>query len=595
MARRRLIWKVAPGYLLVVMLCTAAAAWFSGESVRQLYFDRAEQDLRSKAALVVLNLRPLLEQDAEPDSIQALVRQMGNAASLRLTVIAPDGLVLGDSNQDPAVMENHSRRPEVIDARAGGRGMAIRRSPTLNDEMLYVALPMMTDDGRLLAIVRTAFSLTRMRQTLRDLYVRLLITGLLTALAGGGLILVVFNHQINRPLKELEAGAQRYATGMLDRPLPVGNSREIGGLAEALSGMAHQLDEKIRTVTRQAGEREAVLSSMIEGVLAVDGQERLIAMNAAAARLTGVTFDAVQGRSIYETIRNADLQAFISRALRSEEPLEGEFTISAGDSERYLQATGALLRGTQGHGHGAVVVLNDVTRLRQLETIRQQFVANVSHELKTPITAIKAAVETLLNEPLSGPMPEAQRFLGMILRQADRLNAIVDDLLTLARLEQSQQREQIEMRIERVLPVVRAAAETCQAKASAKSIDLSVVSPEDLQARCNAALLEQAVVNLLDNAIKYSPPGTAVQVQAQRMDSHVAISVSDQGPGVETEHLSRIFERFYRTDRARSREMGGTGLGLSIVKHVAQAHGGKVEVDSTPGRGSTFRIVLPGS
>jgi two-component system phosphate regulon sensor histidine kinase PhoR len=425
-----------------------------------------------------------------------------------------------------------------------------------------------------------------------------------------------------RPLRVLREGATRFAAGDMRQPIEAPGTRELAALTDRLNAMARQMDEKIRTITQQAAERQAVLSGMIEGVIAIDADERVIMLNAAAAQWLDVDLSKAHGRKSFEIIRNMQLQDMVARALESGQPIEEELTLRGPDRKLSIQAQVAPLgddaaaAGGAAAGRGVVVVLHDVTRLRHLESIRQEFVANVSHELKTPIAAIKAAVETLVDEtealgvgdPTSDagaghavPATEApngpHRFLAMIARQADRLNAIVEDLLMLARIEADEAERSLVLTRGAVAPVLRAAVETCQAHAQEKGMTIELAADATLAASINAPLLEQAVVNMLDNAIKYSPAETRIEVAARRDNGEVVLSVRDQGPGIEKVHLPRVFERFYRTDKARSRQLGGTGLGLAIVNHVALAHGGRVSVDSSqedgPDRGSTFRIHLP--
>jgi two-component system phosphate regulon sensor histidine kinase PhoR len=308
---------------------------------------------------------------------------------------------------------------------------------------------------------------------------------------------------------------------------------------------------------------------------------------------------ATIGRSVYEAVRNADLHDVIRRSLAGDTSVAGEMSLSDTESHgnghpalRVIQLQSANLRDEQGKRIGLVLVLHDVTQLRRLESVRRDFVSNVSHEVKTPVSAIKAAVETLRELP-GHDDPDAQRFQQIISRQADRLAAIVDDLLSLARIEQGQEAGLSDLKPAPLWPVIAAAIETCQAGADAKAIHLASECDRRVSARVNEQLLTQAVVNLIDNAVKYSDRETSVLVTCEASDGEALISVTDQGRGIEAGHLSRVFERFYRTDKARSRELGGTGLGLSIVKHVAEAHGGRVSVDSEPGVGSTFRIHLP--
>jgi len=294
---------------------------------------------------------------------------------------------------------------------------------------------------------------------------------------------------------------------------------------------------------------------------------------------------------IQEVVRNTELQQIIRRALDSHEPVEGEIAIRS-EPRVFLQAHGTVLRDGTGECIGALVVLNDITRLRTLENMRKEFVANVSHELKTPITSIKASVETLLDGAMEN-REMARRFLDIVVRHADRLNAIVDDLLSLSRIEQEAENRQIELDALDVEPVLQAAVQSCLVTADERGINIQVSCANDLKARMNAPLIEQAVVNLIDNATKYSDPGGVVHVVAEQKGTEVRIDVRDTGCGIAPEHLQRVFERFYRVDKARSRNAGGTGLGLSIVKHIVQAHGGRVTVESALGKGSTFSLFLP--
>jgi two-component system phosphate regulon sensor histidine kinase PhoR len=295
-------------------------------------------------------------------------------------------------------------------------------------------------------------------------------------------------------------------------------------------------------------------------------------------------------RNINEVVENPDLQWFITRSLAASEIIEGEINLQ-GDKPRFLQAHGTTLKDPYGKAFGVLIVVHDVTRVRQLENARRDFVANVSHELKTPITSIKGFVETLLEGAILDP-EHAGEFLKIIGRQADRLGAIIEDLLSLSRIEQEAEQGKIHLAGRKIKSILKAAIQACNTRSEGKKIDVSLTCPEDLRARVNGPLLEQALINLIDNAVKYSDPGSSVAVEAGKDNGQVVIKVKDQGVGIAQEHLPRLFERFYRVDPSRSRKVGGTGLGLAIVKHIAQAHGGKVGVESTPGQGSTFAVYL---
>jgi len=396
-------------------------------------------------------------------------------------------------------------------------------------------------------------------------------------------------------LREMREGAARFALGDFSRKLPVGatETEEIDGLAAALNAMAEELDQRMRTMAGQRRELEAVLSGMSEGVVAVDRDQRILNVNDAARKIFGIGDSTdIRGRMLAEVIRNPSVQNFVTRVWSTKEVAGAEVALDGPIASRSAELYGRLLRDESDREMGVLLMIRDVTHLRRLEGMRRDFVANVSHELKTPITSIQGFVETLREGAARDP-ETAERFLGIVAQQAERLGAIIDDLLSLSRIEQEAEKSQVEMAESKVAPVLAAAVADMEALAGERQVRVDVACPEDLSARMNAPLIEQAVGNLLNNAIKYSPEGSRVTVEAAPHDGGVAITVRDTGCGIPAEHLPRIFERFYRVDKARSRKLGGTGLGLSIVKHIAQAHGGMVTVESTVGKGSTFIIHLP--
>ena len=397
--------------------------------------------------------------------------------------------------------------------------------------------------------------------------------------------------RISGPLNDLQRGALRFARGDLDRKLPIPHTDELASLAEALNYMADQLQNQIQSLSRQGKEQEAILSSMTEGVLALDAEGRLLTINNAGVEMLRLDPAMAQNLPVQEAIQDTGLKWFINRTLSNPEPIEDEVEIKD-NGRKIFKAHGTSLRDSQGISLGTLVVLHDITQLRQLENTRRDFVANVSHELKTPITSIKGFVETLLAGALKEP-ENAENFLKIIAKQTDRLNEIIDDLLTLSRIEQDAERRQIFLNGQKIKGVLQSAIQVCEAKAAEKKITLELNCSDDLRAQINPPLLEQALVNLVDNAVKFSEPGSVVQVEAQREGPQVIIRVRDQGPGIPPEHLPRIFERFYRVDAGRSRKIGGSGLGLAIVKHIALAHGGRVTVASSPGKETVFSLQVP--
>lgn len=399
------------------------------------------------------------------------------------------------------------------------------------------------------------------------------------------------SRRISQPLQDMRRGAERFAAGDFYHRLTIPDTVELASLAITLNRMAAQLAEQITVITQQRNEQEAILESMHEGVIALDTQERVITVNRAAEALLGVVATQAKGHLIQEVVRNVTLQRLAAAAMHSTESATADIVLR-GAEERFLQATATALRDAQGQDIGVLVVLNDVTQLRHLENIRRDFVSNVSHELKTPITSIKGFVETLRDGALDN-REHAERFLGIIARHAERLHAIIEDLLALSRLEQSDESYDIPRSETTLTDVLQAAILDCAARAEAQRVTMIPSCAEALRATVNAPLLEQAIVNLLENAITYSNPDSCVWMSARQDDDLLVIEVRDQGVGIPYDHLDRIFERFYRVDKARSRERGGTGLGLAIVKHIAQVHGGQVSVTSAVGQGSTFTLRLP--
>jgi two-component system phosphate regulon sensor histidine kinase PhoR len=586
--RRRLLWKLYPTYLVVIVLCTAGLGAIALPFFKAFYEEQTADRLLDTARLVAAELGehfPTLDHD----SMAALCKSRGKVADARLTVILTGGEVLGDSDENPDRMENHANRPEVQEALATGQGKAIRPSTTLGIYMMYVAIPLKRD-GQVAAVVRAAVPLGAVNRALAAVYLRVLLGGVVVALAAAGVGMLV-SRRISGPLAEMKAGADRFAEGDFAHKVLVPETEELAGLAETLNRMAAQLDEKIRTMGRQQQEQEAILASMVEGVLAVDAGGRVLSLNEAAAGMVGADAAAAVGRPIQEVVRNADLERLLRSALDGEASVEGEVTLRL-EADRVFEGRGAPLRDADGRKIGALVVLHDVTRLARLETMRRDFVANVSHELKTPVTSIQGFIETLREGAVNDPA-KASQFLEIVGRQADRLNALIEDLLSLSRIERESEARRIERQKANLRDVIEAAVADCSPRASERGITVRVGAPDALWANVDARMIEQAVANLLDNAIKFSERGSVVEIEAEEDGTERRIHVRDRGCGIAPQHLDRIFERFYRVDKGRSRNLGGTGLGLAIVKHIAQAHGGRVTVQSAPGQGSTFTLHLP--
>ena len=586
--KKRLLWQLYPSYLLITLISLLAVGLFASSAFKRFFLERTVEDLISRAHLLEKQMENYIAPLDEM-SVDSICKAIGEQSLTRITVILPSGKVVGDSEEAPENMNNHADRFEVAEALLGNVGTSTRYSSTLRQDMMYLAIPL-EKNNEVIAVLRTSIPVTSIYDELKSIQIQIGFGYLLIALLAAGVSLFV-SKRISRPIEEMKKGAEQFARGDLAYRMPVPDTEEMRGLAEAMNQMAAQLDDRIKTAIKQRNELEAVLSSMEEGVIAIDRDEKIISINQAAARMFKSNPSDLEQLSIQEVIRNTELQKIVKSALGSGDHTEGDIVLYQ-DEESILNVQTASLIDENERFIGILIVLNDVTRLRRLENMRKEFVSNVSHEIKTPLTAIKGFVETLSCGAMENP-DEAKRFLNIIEKHVNRLVAIIEDLMRLSVIEQKDKNEDIKLEKGKIRSVIKTAIQVCQAKAEAKKIKVNLICLEDISAGIDPPLLEQAAVNLLDNAIKYSEEGGLIQIEAITTDTEVCISFKDYGIGIPKEHLPRLFERFYRVDKARSRKLGGTGLGLAIVKHIIQTHGGNVTVESNPGKGSNFVIHLP--
>jgi two-component system phosphate regulon sensor histidine kinase PhoR len=585
---RKLVWRLFFSYIFIALGALAAAGWYFTFSLDAFLNEQIVVDLTERARLLENHIVPYLDP---PDAaaVDAVCKLAGKASEARFTVILPSGIVIGDTWETPQNMDNHANRPEIAGALTRGEATSRRFSSTLQQNIIYVAVAVQKD-SRPIGVVRAAIPLVRMEAQVGRIRTQFWVIGGVVALLALGVALAI-SRQYGRKMDELKRGAARLAEGELAHRLTIHDSEELASLAESLNRMAVQMESRLQTVVSQRNQLEAVLSSMLEGVIAVSRNERIISVNQAAARWFDIDPEKVRGRSIPEAIRNLAIQKFIARSLNSRTSVEDDITVYR-NGERILNIKSAPLLDVGPEPIGMLIVFSDVTDLRRLEDMRRDFVANVSHEIKTPLTAIKGFVETLHQDTVETP-EEAERFLGIVSKHVDRLNTIIEDLLMLSRIENEAERGEIKREKTRLREIFQNAAQICRPRAEEKRIQIELGGDEAIAAVVDPVLLEQAVVNLLDNAIKYSDPEKKIRIQAIISGNEVQIRVRDHGIGIDKKHLPRLFERFYRVDKARSRALGGTGLGLAIVKHIAQAHGGQVTVESSLGEGSLFTIHLP--
>jgi two-component system phosphate regulon sensor histidine kinase PhoR len=593
MWRSRTFWRLFGTYGLLWLISIAVLGAGIVGQVEQNFLQQIEGSLQARAVLVRETVRG--RPASEMSSLQERIEQVRRETGTRITLLAADGTVLADSDRDPRryELENHLNRPEIRAAQENPFGVSRRRhSATVDRDMMYVALR--TDDSQgAVAFVRVALALDSIQEQLARLH-RIVWTAVaVTAIIGVALAFWLARRS-TRPLQELTTGAEVIARGCYDYRVYAAGKDEVGTLARAFNAMSEQLTGQFAQLEEDRRQLLAILSGMVEGVIALDADQRILFVNDRAALLLEFRATPVVGRRLWEVVRQRALQEVVQRALAGREPISQELTWN-GAVTRSLTVHAARL--AESPTRGAVLVLHDTSELRRLERLRQDFVANVSHELKTPLSVIKACIETLLDGAADDPQHRGP-FLQQVADQAERLHALILDLISLARIESGQ--EIFEFREVPLAPLVAACLERHRARAEAKGQTLEAVAPEagagsrsGPGAWADEEAVSEILDNLVDNALKYTPSGGRIRVQWHREDGQVCLAVADTGIGIPDPDLPRVFERFYRVDKARSRELGGTGLGLAIVKHLVQAMHGSVAVTSRLGEGTTFTVRLP--
>jgi len=578
----RLFWRLGLFYLLLLLSVLAAIDIYMVQALRRDYRESTFNRLESLANLVQ-NRMPDTGNAADLQSWVSWLKLSG----VRATVIAANGNVLADSEGNPLTMENHLGRPEIQSAFSAGKGQAVRRSETLGLEFVYFAIRHdLPDSGSM--VIRLATPLHQLDEALGNFRRRLwMVSCVILALAGGAWL--VSFHAFSRRIERLKQFSRRIAAGDFS-PIPSDRKGdELSDLSRTMNETAGQLSQTIKDLTGERNKSAAILSSMVEGVAVISSGRRMIYGNDAFFRALTIEGLSWEGRPIVEVIRQSDLLAAFEKALSINESVKSELVIGALRSRSFdvtvtpIQANGVAT--------GAVMVLHDITELRRLERARRDFVANVSHEFRTPLTAIQGFAETLL----AGAVEDSKdrtRFLEIIRSNAIRLGSLTEDLLKLARIEAGKMR--LEFRPIAVMDLIESCMEITKLKAQDKNLVMETEQEPDLPAILgDPGSLQEVLLNLLDNAVCYTPPGGKVLVRAALRGEQIVIAVMDTGIGIPKAEQERIFERFYRVDPARSRELGGTGLGLAIAKHLVESNNGQIEVSSEVGRGSMFSVLLP--
>ena len=544
--------------------------------------------------LEVLNQRTSLikerleTSEIDTANLEQFTKRYDNLSGARVTLILPNGKVTADSREDASVMDNHSDRPEVVAALEGKLGVSERYSFTLKADFIYSALPVYDKQGKIVYILRTGYPLTGVQKEAKNANTALLLTVVFFTV-----VILVLGYMalknLTKPVSDISSAAEKISKGDFSQKLYPAGDDELKILAESLNSMAKQLDEKLDIIGEQDKLQQVVLKSMKEGILAVDYEERILLLNETAAEILGINDSNAIGKTLQEVVRVSEIQKFFLKLLSEGNPQETEILLQH-EKDKFLQLSGTLLYDIDNKALGALVVFNDISNLKYLDTLKKDLVANVSHELRTPVTTIKGFIETLKEGAIDDP-ENAGRFLDIIAKHINRLNMLIDDLLILAKLEEKP--DEIKMDVENISVVLGSVIEDYEFKAGDKKIKIKIECDDKLTGKINKHLIEQAIGNLVDNAIKYSDKRTNIEVGAFMKNDRLQIYVKDEGYGISDDHIPRLFERFYRVDKGRSRDEGGTGLGLAIVKHIVNTMNGTIDVESKPGKGTRFTLNIP--
>ncbi|MBI4201610.1 MAG: HAMP domain-containing protein [Chloroflexi bacterium] len=576
-------WRTAIAFTLLIVLSLGIVSLYLISYVRQTAFHDLEEELKKEALLLANTVAPYLSSPADLPRVQELTAGHGAIVDARVTVIALDGLVVADNWEPPALMEDHSQRPEFLGALASGLGKSTRLSMYANQHLLYIAVPVVFEAATI-GVARVAVPTAVAQARINRIIATVAASGMVVALMSVALAFYVA-HRTSRSVRAVTEGARRLAQGDLEHRVEAVSMDETQELARAFNTMATSLRDMVRNLSDEHSKLSAVLDTMADGVMVIGPQDNVELSNQAAQWLLGLPPLSSTENSFMSLVRDHELQQLVSACQHTGEQQRGEVELLP--HRRYLSAIATPLPDEG--GDRVLLVIHDLTRIRQVETTRREFVSNVSHELRTPLASVKAMAETLEDMVTADPVA-ARDFLGRINREVDWMTELVNDLLELARLESGQtvlRLAPVDMKtlIEETLSILQPVALAKQVTIEWQAVDSLPSIPGE------RSRLRQVLINLIDNAIKFTPAHGRVTITADRQGNSLRVIIADTGIGIPKEHLPHIYERFYKVDR--SRRDRGAGLGLAIVKHIVQAHGGQVAVESQEGRGSTFSFTLP--
>ncbi|MDD2586056.1 MAG: ATP-binding protein [Syntrophomonadaceae bacterium] len=586
--RSSLRWRLTLTYLSIIMIILVITYVFFSLSFRDYYYNNVKSDLTRQSILVA---EMTIYYNSEHDNglepfMQSICNRTATDTDTRVTIVDSKGIVLGDSSYDARYMEPHNNRPEIYQALQGNTGIKVRKSATAGVNMLYVAVPF--DNGSVSGAVRLSKPLTEVQsfylKALMILIIAILVTGIVAFLISREVA-----NKFSRPVRDVTAAVQDIALGNLKRRINYRADDELGVLAYAVNNMAQYLETTIDEISRVKNRLETLLDNTVNGILMVDMGGRVTYANPMALTLLA-TGKNIVGRKHVEIITEYEIIEMIDQVKDSLEPVKKEIILHTNE-DKVVEVNVVPIKDSRTSTHGGVLlVINDITEIKRLEKVRKDFVANVSHELKTPVAAISGFAETLLDE--GSENPNVEEFSSIIYQEAQRLKRLIERLLELSSIESgmsgvNQEKLDMSQLVSEAVAIVQK-----RNNVTNNNIMLEPIK-KPVYVRCNGDLIIQVLTNLLDNALNYSPEETMVKVVIEEQGEEIKVSVIDKGEGIPENEKERVFERFYRVDKARSRKTGGTGLGLAIVKHLVENHGGRVGVESTVGEGATFYFTLP--
>lgn len=580
--------KLLLTYMVIIAITVLATVLFSWNKVNEHFFNQVETESKVQTIL----LRKIIEiQSVDPDfDFQEFAVQYGDTTELRITIIDSEGVVYADSSNDPAEMENHKYRTEFQAALEGRTETSLRYSSTMAMYLFYYATPLNLDSFQ--GALRISVPVHSIETLIKDMIMSIII-GLSIGVMMSVIMAYLFTRRIMIPINELTVTAKKISAGDLDNKVYIHNKDQIGEMADAFNTMTYTMRKNLWVIEHKNAELESILSSMELGLAAIDENYQFILCNEPFKKILGIT-DVLEGKKFFEVSRNPYLFTVIERSIEQDEFIVEETKIANGDDEKIIRISAVPIKSKNPKTLpiGILLIIENITKLRKLENLRSDFVSNVTHELKTPLTSIRGFVETLRQGAIHDETV-ALRFLDIIDIESERLTRLIEDILSLSEIENIKLDKNIALY--ELQDIVEDVVEILKPKAIEKDLEIKVeISPEMKPFKCNHDRIKQLLINLIENSIKYTLEGQVnINVRMSRDNANVRIVIKDTGIGIAEEHMERLFERFYRVDKGRSRNMGGTGLGLSIVKHIVELYKGEISVSSALGEGTKMTITLP--